>query len=60
MPEPLDTTHDAEAMLRKHAAMYDWSKKEQVVTNDFILTIREGVQADLDARAPTNGDDHGR
>lgn len=40
---------EAEALLRKHAAMYDWSKSEAKAIEDFILTVRFGMQEDLDA-----------
>lgn len=44
---------EAERMLRRHMAMYRWSKREAVAINDFILTVREGVaEAIATSRAP--------
>src|SRR6185295_1978269 len=42
-PETAPLT-DAEAMLRKHMGMYDWTKAEARAINDFILTVRFGMQ----------------
>lgn len=47
-----DVTPDAlraEAMLRRHASMYDWSKREAAAINDYILTVRHGIGEELSA-----------
>lgn len=51
-PAPHDDLVDepakaAETMLRRHAAMYDWTKAESKAINDFILTTRHGVGEEL-------------
>lgn len=45
--EPAPGTAEAEAMLRRHMAMYDWTKRETVAINDYILTVSEGIAEDL-------------